>query len=332
MPAVRGRQTAFVAALALVAVLSLCSLFDDRLYEAWYIHKIETGSPREAENYSAKLEEISCPGSIPALLGLLRRRKALILRGESEVSRAFFRSMNAAGSRGMAAAILALDEEERNKARRTMVRFCWGAGRYALLGCLRDAHPVVRLEAIGILYHNYQHQSEKRDLAPLLQLRQDPVKEVRRAAVLILARQFPRDVHVRRELRGALKDADSQIRRKAAAVLIDLRSYARLALPELIEALGDPDEEVRTLAAEALGQSGCEEALGPLTKAMGDPIISREAENSLWFLAGLCEPTSPAAAGAIPALLARLESSQVQDTFSVLSSLGKFGPAARAAV
>src|SRR4030095_6460149 len=122
------------------------------------------------------------------------------------------------------------------------------------------------------------------------------------------------------------------IRRKAAAVLIDLRFYSRLALTELIEALEDPDEEVRKLAAEALGQSGCEDALAPLAKALRDPTISREAENSLWFVAVLCEPTSPAATGAISELLARLESPEPKDPSRTLSALARFGPASCAAI
>ncbi|MHB1037987.1 MAG: HEAT repeat domain-containing protein [Pirellulales bacterium] len=75
------------------------------------------------------------------------------------------------------------------------------------------------------------------------------------------------------ELVAALGDRDEDVRAEAARALARMGPTAKAAVPALIAALGDEHETVRRNAARALGQIGpaAEPAIPALIKAMKEP-------------------------------------------------------------
>jgi len=79
-----------------------------------------------------------------------------------------------------------------------------------------------------------------------------------------------------------LEDPDPEVRKAAAGMLGWFGSKAEMAIPALMKLLADSDEQVREATSRALAQIG-QRAVGPLTKALGDPnpIIREAAANGL---------------------------------------------------
>src|SRR5258707_13524566 len=95
----------------------------------------------------------------------------------------------------------------------------------------------------------------------------------------------------------ALQDPDAQTRREAAGALAALK--AKAAVPELITALKDKDDEIRAKAAEALWSIGSnsKDAIPALTAALKDKSAAVRLS-----AAGALGEMAPEAQTAIPAL------------------------------
>ena len=120
----------------------------------------------------------------------------------------------------------------------------------------------LRNEALEIL-----QQADALELPALLDLSRDPEWRIRNSALKGLARIPPWNEKAGEALaRLMLQDQEKMIRVWAAEAFGQMRQAAAPAAPALIQALGDPDEEVRRHAAAALAQLG-EEVLPALIEA-----------------------------------------------------------------
>ncbi len=111
-------------------------------------------------------------------------------------------------------------------------------------------------------------------------------------------------------LLGALADGDDDARRWAAWALLEIGPEDPRTVGALIAALTDADGSVRSCAAGALGKMGpaAAGAVGPLIQALNDdePVMQIHAAQALGAIAPALPPGSPPAAAAAAALLARL--------------------------
>ncbi|MBC8870304.1 MAG: HEAT repeat domain-containing protein [Planctomycetes bacterium] len=139
--------------------------------------------------------------------------------------------------------------------------------------------------------------------------RPDPIEARRRE---ILARLRGLGTKAVPALAATLQDADVQMRRNAALVLIELRGEwtgkrivdIRAAVPALIKATSDQDADVRAWSAHALAEIGPDavEAVPALIKLLKDP-----AEGPRNTSAIALGSIGPSASEAVPALTGALE-------------------------
>ncbi len=123
-----------------------------------------------------------------------------------------------------------------------------------------------------------------------------------------------------------LRSGNVPERCQAARVLGMNETAAELAIPALIDALNDPDEDVRWMVIFALGCRGTAAApavpgLVPVTK---DPSIRlrREAVDSLGVIRS---------SAAVPALIAAFQDPDDEVRFDAVRALGSIGPGATSA-
>jgi HEAT repeat protein len=123
---------------------------------------------------------------------------------------------------------------------------------------------------------------------------------------------------------------DSILRLQAAAVIGDPAHQE--AIQVLTEALGDPVADVREIAVCALHEYGAEarHALPALIRATQDesPIVRRRALRAVPEIADPGDPNTDV----IPVLLAATEDSDEGVVAQAVASLGEFGPAAAPAL
>src|SRR5262245_32696354 len=210
--ALRGRRTMLLVAVPCAVVLGLfIYALNDRLVEAWYIHKVETGTAEEVETYGEKLQATATLKTVAALLGLLERNRGRILHEKSPISDVFFRCVETIGPEALAATILKLDGDERGE---SLERFLASTYAWSIaIQCMKSPDPIVRREAAAGFYS----RSSSESTSVLLALLKDPFEDVRASAACALARWFPRNLDVRRELRIALRQGDLKLRRTASS-------------------------------------------------------------------------------------------------------------------
>src|SRR5262245_11249736 len=124
-----------------------------------------------------------------------------------------------------------------------------------------------------------------------------------------------------------LRSGKTLDRRRAAATLwAHISPEDRAAVPALIKALTDEDAQVRSQAAAALGEIGKEArpAVPALLKALNDPAVRARAVSALGSI-------SPERATA-PALIEAIKNPATRASAMTVLALGRFGPAAKAAV
>ena len=141
---------------------------------------------------------------------------------------------------------------------------------------------------------------------------------------------------------AALMDGDVEIRRIAARGLSELGPDAREAVPAVIKALRDRDDQVRSGAAATLGNGGrLSIELPALTEALKDPAPAVQL-SAVRAVARL----GPAAKSLVPALLARIDTTtndliarrhpnQTLDLFilkEATEAIGAIGPDAKDAI
>jgi HEAT repeat protein len=160
------------------------------------------------------------------------------------------------------------------------------------------------------------------------------------------------------DLVAAFRSGGRALRRRAAELLAEA-NHATEALPALVEALSDPDVELRCLATRALAgvgpaavpalldvlgrteshtlQTEAVEVLGkigpaaaPAVPALTQLLLHPPDDHTLYFVIHTLGKIGPAAAAAVPALITALQDRRLR--WHAAHALEQIGPAARAAV
>lgn len=189
---------------------------------------------------------------------------------------------------------------------------------------LADGNPDVRLAAVESI--GYAEAPEDH-LAPMLvAILKNPTESalLREAAGSVL-HYLPRRVAVPAFLDGLLSP-DPLVRIVAARELGKLREKGREGIPRLEELLRDPDDEVRLAALSALLE------IGPTSACLQPAIKLLDSNREQSTAARVISRLGPAAASAVPALIAALQETPPGARTYVIHALGCIGPAAIAAV
>ncbi|HEX7087272.1 MAG TPA: HEAT repeat domain-containing protein [Vicinamibacterales bacterium] len=162
-----------------------------------------------------------------------------------------------------------------------------------LIEALAAADPAVRTESANLLGAMGPVAAEA--VAPLATLFEaDASPGVRLHAGLALANIAPDHAAVVEASASALRDADVEVRRTAAAVLVQARDAAAPAAPAITTARGDEDALVRVFAFAAEGQLGhAAVARDGLLEGLADadPVVRAEAA---WQLGSALPPAERA--------------------------------------
>ncbi|WP_435008810.1 HEAT repeat domain-containing protein [Tundrisphaera lichenicola] len=162
----------------------------------------------------------------------------------------------------------------------------------------------------------------------------DPDVDVRQATAAFLGwrRTGPKSPALVPSLIRALKDPDVLVRQASARTLGHLRLDAEPALPSLRELAGDPDENVRREASEAVAtiEKAAENLRSTILTAVAnledaDPNIRALGADQL----GDCGPMSPEA---VPALVRCLDDREANVRIAAARALGRLGPSAAIAL
>lgn len=322
--------------------------YDGRRLEYW-LDGLNRPDYRERAQAETALRQLG-PEAVPDLVRGLRARDGLLRRWctvlvdrvtsprAPRVPKARVREQAALllarlGPQAVAAlpaliAQLADDDKEAVRAAEVALRRIGPLALPRLVAALRHRQPEVRVRA-----------------ALLLSCRQDYGEGLATAVPALLV---------------ALQDPEASVRAEVARTLGEIDPGGRSSLGALIDALADPDPAVRVAAAQALGKAGAaaRSAVPGLSGRLTDAAVQVrvEAARALWQIdrqAALAVPVltaalhdsdmhwraalalgeiGPAAAGAVPALLEKLQSEIVHRPARTPSSaalaLAKMGPAA----
>jgi HEAT repeat protein len=178
-----------------------------------------------------------------------------------------------------------------------------------LLGLCLKNNSEVRKAALGVIV-KIVGPDDKAAVAPLRQALLDPDSEVRANAALALSNIGGKNALAALPLlRNAMRTSvDVDLRRQAAVAIRNIGPEAKDAVPDLVEALRDPDEETRTNAALALGGIGenAASAVPALVRVVADPQQMSATRIEAAVALSRIGPV-PAAVQSIPTLLQVLE-------------------------
>ena len=132
-------------------------------------------------------------------------------------------------------------------------------------------------------------------------------------------------------LASMLTERASEVRAAAAYAFRSLGKHVRSAVPQLMEAFGDEDEDVSRQAIDALVASGVlgKEAVAPLLGILQDASQGERVHSAAARGLGALGPLARAA---VPHLVSRVQAASGTLDFEVVLALGRIGPDARAAV
>jgi HEAT repeat protein len=261
--------------------------------------------------------------------------------------------------RAVPALAKALRDEEgevRRAASSALTRF-GKAGLPSLLAALKDRNPAVRSAAALVL--GQPDCEEKAVVKPLLAALDDREVEVRQAAAVALedvalkgsAQVRPLDEAIPDLARGlkdpdirseaalalarmggkavptlvrALADQDEDVRKAVAGALGSVGPKGRVAVPALIERLKDRSHDVRTCAVEALGSIGpaAKEAVPALGRAMKDRDFRKPAVEALGRIGE----------ASLPVLLEGWSKGEAEERAEIALALARIGPKAEPAL
>src|SRR5262249_12419211 len=121
---------------------------------------------------------------------------------------------------------------------------------------------------------------------------------------------------------------DSLLRLQAAVIAGDMAQHETVRL--LAESLGDPDPEIRELAAAALAEFGADAqiALPEVVQAVGGESVTGRRRG----IRAIASLGATAADDALPALIAATEDADESVALQAVATIGEFGPLAVTAV
>lgn len=196
----------------------------------------------------------------------------------------------------------------------------------ALKGALKDKEPLVRRSAafaLGSL--GTDGAAAARDVEAALD---DPDPAVRQNAAWALGRLGQDTVQA---LRKALRDKDARVRRDAASAVGQLNEKGRPALPELLDCCLHPDTEVKKFALATLVRLVNREdarVAAELKPVLNDPDLEVRSNAAL----ALGNIGGDAAREAVPVLIDALKQGHTELRRQAAVAIRNIGPAARDAV
>lgn len=288
------------------AVKSLGQLGDPRAIAALAKAMREDTDPRVREAAAYALGEIDDSRAVPALLDALKTERVAAVR--EKIVQALGEIDDPSAVTGISAVV----KDASPAVRRAAV---WALGELedpaaipALVSAVKDEDSEVRqhtAEALGQL-------KVASAMDALAQMTRDDNADVRVHAVEALGQL--EDLRALNTLTAALKDANADVRRQAADAIQSLDGI-KTAPKALIDALADPDKEVRQAVADALGDIEDEAAVPALKRATsdGDSDVRRAAAEALSRIGG---------ADAIQALMGLLKDADPEIRRIAAESLG----------
>jgi HEAT repeat protein len=195
------------------------------------------------------------------------------------------------------------DPEVRSAARSALVRL-GSSTFFKVEKALQHPNPHVREEAVELMamHIHAKHPYGKRGLTALLKRLQDETPKVRRSAVKGLGRAGVSDAVAIPKLIEALGDPAPVVQLEAAAQLVERGGQAHVPVELLLSLLGGKDDEIAWQGAELLGRIGTESepVLAPLIGIARDRNAgARRREGVVIALGRLGEKAEPA----IPVLI-----------------------------
>jgi hypothetical protein len=162
---------------------------------------------------------------------------------------------------------------------------------------------LVRTEDSLLRPDNLHHWDKNPSLDRLLGQLEQGTASQRVAVLWQLAQRGPAAGAVASSVALCLTDSRPGICAEAARALAEMGPVAEIAIPDLVDVMGHPDDEVRMAAAYALGKLHLQPELvvPELAEHLGDPGV---LETAAWALAQFGDDAQPA----LPRLLARLKS------------------------
>lgn len=215
----------------------------------------------------------------------------------------------------------------------TLINAMRGIGDSAVpaLSKVAKAHENLHARTNAIYVLGELERDAKEAVPTLIQLLNDENKYVRLAAAQAIGGiDEAKSEEVIPVLLVLLKDEDRDVRLNAAFGISNFGKHAKNALPELLEALNDPDYVVRAMVCSAIGYVGIADE--KVIKALVNELSHERAEiGYYWRIAGSLGEFGRRASSAVPALLETLKKLGENEDFlnksSVIEALGKIGVA-----
>lgn len=291
----------------LAAVNSLGHLEDPAAIAALAKALKEDTDARVREAAAWALGEIDDNRAVPHLLEALKTERVTKVREKIVEALAQIKDANALP--GVSAVLKDAAPEVRRAAVHALSEFGDQTAAPALMGLMADEDVEVRrmvAEALGQL-------ENPAAIDALSRMTRDADSEVRANAIESLHRF--RDQKLLPVFVAALKDSSAHVRQHAADAIGSFENL-KTAPRALIDALADPNRDVRKEAAQALGNIGDEAAVPALKKLVGDADAQtrRTAVEALKDIGG---------ADAIQALMALLKDPDPEVRKTAAEALGK---------
>ncbi len=185
------------------------------------------------------------------------------------------------------------------------------SGQQDPVAAIKDGNVAQKLQAVRAI-QNLPAEAKKNAVPQLIQLLKEPDENVRVAAASALQRLGGLALPVLVDLLKEPKE-DKNVKIYAASIIGDIGPSAKGSIPDLVDALKDPDVILRVNLIHALGGMAPEakDALAPLQEALKDG--SAAVRSSAAFALGRFGANAAAAAGTLNELKEKDPSPVVRD-------------------
>ncbi len=342
MGATNGRLVAVGAVgSALIVLVISGTVFRGTIAESWYLWRLESAEPRERRTAIRALAAMGSERAIPLF-------RAMMLDSELEpFRRELLRALVAIGpvaADTIATLMEALPPPAASPAP------SGGAGNqpapehFDLIQELVDVGPGAVPALVAAVVSGFSggdvELARRAGVAlaameqvegPIADLLGDPDPAIRRRTAFAVGWAGIARSAIVPPLASMLTERASEVRAAAAYAFRSLGKHVRSAVPQLMEAFGDEDEDVSRQAIDALVASGVlgKEAVAPLLGILQDASQGERVHSAA--VRGL-GALGPLARAAVPHLVSRVQAASGTLDFEVVLALGRIGPDARAAV